>query len=454
MTTSRRLDVHIVLVALGIGALACDDGLTAGSGGGGGTPGSGTTSGAELEDPGCEGPLGAPIDPSSLPTCCPDYGEAHCIGSIPAELESAAAPCEGGGYCVPDVFLETGGVYTPPACTSLAGEPGVCLSACIPAVAENANLLPVDICAEHERCAPCINPIDGTNTGACSIGFSCEPDGEGGGPPSTPPCDDPATCEYDLDTTCAGQPAADPEAFPACPTNVCAGGAHCVPTAAIPADQAALLADCDASAKCVPDALIETGGLFTPPTCTSVAGAEGRCTSVCLPDVAAQAELLPQDVCAASERCVPCYDPFDGTETGACRLSCDGGPTEPPKTFAKCCAEKGGGTCLPVALVGEASAAQLDDEECVKDLGEEGSVCVPDAIYAAHAQGQLYQPEPCETGFFVQLAGASEEGGCLPECIPEVDDAPFVGQEDCAEGFACVPCVDQNGEVTGACSPQ
>lgn len=451
LVAMRTLNTTVMFVSF---ALACGEGANLVGTGAGPTDDPATES-KPLPDPGCEGPLGAPVDPATLPACCPDHGGAHCVADIPPELASAASPCDGGGYCVPDVFIETGGVFTPRSCASLGGEPGVCLSACIPAVAENLNLLPLDVCAENERCAPCINPIDQTVTGACDIAFSCDGDPpDGSGPEPTPPCDDPATCEYDLETTCAGQPAADPTAFPACPVEVCAGGGHCVPTAAVPADQAALLADCDASTKCVPDALIETAGLFSPATCDSVGGAEGRCLSGCLPDVAAQGTMLPQDVCAASERCVPCYDPFDGTETGACALSCDAGPTEPPKTFAKCCAEKGGGTCLPVALVGEESAAQLDDEECTEDLEQEGTVCVPDVIYQAHAQGQLYQPAACETGFFVQLFGASEEGACLPECIPEVDGAPFVGQEDCPEGFACVPCVDQNGEPTGACDPQ
>ncbi len=454
----RSVHVGFTLLAgwLTVSVLACTD--EAGTGGGGGSGTESTTaagSGKPLADPGCEGPLGRPIDPSTLPACCPDYGAAHCLDSIPPELESAAAPCDGGGYCVPDVFLETGGVYTPPACTSLAGAAGVCLSACIPDVAANANLLPMDVCAEHERCVPCISPLDQTETGACKIGFSCGGQGTGGGPPTVPPCDDPATCEYDLDTTCEGQPAADPELFAACPADVCQSGGHCVPAGAIPAEQAGLLADCDASSKCVPDVLIETAGLFTPPSCTSVAEAEGRCLSVCLPDVAAQSDLLPVDVCGAEERCVPCYDPFDGTETGACGLSeCDAGPTQPPKTFAKCCAEKGGGTCLPVSLVGQEAAEQLDTEECQEDLLQAGSVCVPDALYEAHAQGLLYQGAPCETGFLVQLFGASEEGACLPQCIPEVDDALFVGQEDCQDGFNCVPCTDQSGESTGACDPQ
>lgn len=420
-----------------------------GSSGEGGDDGGGA--GTQLEDPGCEGPLGPPQDPASLPECCPEYGAAHCLDGIPAELQAAAATCDGGGYCVPDVFISTGGVYTPKACESIGG-PGVCLSACIPAVADNIALLPQADCEPNERCIPCINPLDDLPTGACDLAFSCEPDGHDDDPPPPSSCDDPATCEYDLETTCAGEPANDPELFPPCPAEVCGGGGHCVPTAALPADQVDLLTNCDDNAKCVPDTLIKTNGNFIPPSCRSVNNAEGRCLSTCLPDVAAQVALLPTDTCLAEERCVPCYDPVSGDSTGACELSCDTGPVEPPVSFASCCAEEGGGTCLPVELVG-ADAARLDGEECAA-LGQPGTVCVPTVLYAAHAQGQLYNPEECETGFFAQFAGASPEGACLPLCIPEVGDTFGLSQSDCMDGFNCVPCIDQNGDNTGACQPQ
>jgi hypothetical protein len=455
-----RTAASLVLAALvSVGLVACVDGADGIGGIGGiGDDGDGDDDGGGagvVEDPGCVGPLGAPQDPSTLTECCPDVGGAHCVSDIPAELQAVAAECDGGGYCVPDPFISTGGVFTPLSCASIGGA-GVCLSLCIPAVAEQAPLLPQDVCGATEKCVPCISPLDDLPTGACEIAFSCPGTGEGGAPGHDPgpACDDPATCEYDLETTCMGQPVADPAAFAACPSAVCGSGGHCVPASLLPADQVDLLADCDATAKCVPDALIETGGLFTPPTCASVGGAEGRCLSACLPDVAGQAALLPTDICQTDERCVPCFDPFDGTDTGACTLSCDAGPTQPPKTFAKCCEDKGGGTCLPIRLVGAEAAEQLDAEECQEDLEQAGSVCVPDALYQAHSQGELFNPMPCETGFFAQLGGASEEGACLPDCIPEVGNTFGVAQTDCEDGWGCVPCTDQNGEDTGACQPQ
>ena len=74
----------------------------------------------------------------------------------------------------------------------------------------------------------------------------------------------------------------------------------------------------------MPDTLIETGGNFILPTCTSVFGAEGRCLSTCVPQLADTADSLPQDICDENERCTPCFDPLqDGAPpTGACELSC------------------------------------------------------------------------------------------------------------------------------------
>ncbi len=270
-----------------------------------------------------------------------------------------------------------------------------------------------------------------------------------GGNPTGASCDDPSTCEYDLETTCAGKPVVDPASLDTCPESVCASGGHCVPAASVPDDQAGALASCAGGALCVPDRWIERGGLATAPSCFAFGGGEGRCLSTCLPAVAVKASLLSADSCAAGELCVPCFDPFDGADTGACTISCDAGPTQPPKTLPTCCAGKGGGTCVPSSFAGE-GGADLDDEECA-DLGAAGSVCVPSQILAAHLVGVPFNPVECETGALVQSLGLGSEGGCLPECIPIVDALP-VTRENCADGFKCVPCVDLDGDGTGACT--
>ena len=278
-------------------------------------------------------------------------------------------------------------------------------------------------------------------------------DGSGSGSGSGPAgCDDPNTCEYDLETTCAGTPRAAPESFPACPQSICASGGHCVPSAAVPSDQLGMLASCGGSDVCVPDTFIERGGLLTAPSCTSIAGAEGRCLSTCLPAVADQAELLPSTGCGASEVCVPCFDVFDGSATGACEISCDPGPVAQAKVLPACCQEDGGGTCVPTTLLDGAETDRLDDEECA-DLGMADAVCVPNVLLNAHLVGVPWSPVECETGPLVQSLGLGSEGGCLPECIPIVGILP-VTRQNCASGYKCVPCIDLTGDGTGACSPQ
>src|SRR4029079_1095045 len=83
---------------------------------------------------------------------------------------------------------------------------------------------------------------------------------------------------------------------------------------------------------CTPDPFIASAGQKPPPRCRSVAGAEGRCLSTCLPDVKDRIDLLPRDSCASTERCVPCFDPTSSepnAPTGACDIGCDD-PNEPP----------------------------------------------------------------------------------------------------------------------------
>jgi hypothetical protein len=304
----------------------------------------------------------------------------------------------------------------------------------VPKVAEVANLLPQDICADGERCVPCISPIDNTDTGACKLGFTCEPGtgGAGGGEPP-PPCDDPATCVYDCPT-----PALDPAALPACPD---ACGGHCVDQALVPADQQGQLATCGGGKLCVPDELIETNGKLVPPSCDSVAGFEGRCLSTCLPDVKAQAAQLPQSTCAAGHLCVPCYDPFDGTATGACSLSCDPGPQEPPQTLPACCG--GDGTCVPSASVPPDDLANFGTDTCP---AASGLVCVPDQFLAG-----AYVPTLCTPSLLIQLFTGQDVGACMPACMPKVASAPFVDQGACAAGQLCIPCFDDQGVPTGAC---
>jgi hypothetical protein len=264
----------------------------------------------------------------------------------------------------------------------------------------------------------------GTSASGPGSGGSTTSSGEGGSEPM---------CPHE------GPDVLDPSTLEVCP--MCAGGARCVPASLIPAEYLDQLADCDDTNKCVPDDFIKTNGNFIPQKCTSVAGGEGRCLSQCLGPVAEQAALLPQDICPEFQLCAPCYDPLTGEESGACSLSCDPGPTEPPVMLPKCCG--GIGTCVPKALVPPAQADALPQDRCPMDQND--YVCAPDAFIS----DPNYMPDACVTDTII---GGGEPGVCLPDCLITGWESFLIGQSSCPDDWSCAPCDNPlTGEPTGAC---
>ena len=421
--------------ACNIDNVICGDAgsLTAGDGGGG---------------PAC--PYTGPplIDPTQFPACSPTCNGAHCVPAslVPTADQSQLASCSSNGtpgFCAPDTFIQSDGQALPKTCTSIAGAEGRCLSTCLPAVAAEADVLPQDVCAADERCTPCYDPVaaDPTApTGACSL--ACDKPVK---PPTT------IACPY------TGPPIIDPSTFPAC-SPACAGS-HCVPSSLVPAADQSQLAACPGG-FCAPDSITQTAGEGVPPTCTSVAGAEGRCLSTCLPEIASEASLLPQSTCAAGEKCAPCFNPLatDPTApTGACTLGCDkpanpptiltcpwtGPPVLDPTTLPAC--DNGGCSgahCLPAAEVPPAEQSQL--APCNGGTG----FCTPDEIIST---GNNFVPTSCDP-----FPGSGVPGRCLSSCLPEVQTEVASGtlvQSSCSTGQYCVPCNDPfTGASTGACS--
>jgi hypothetical protein len=241
-----------------------------------------------------------------------------------------------------------------------------------------------------------------------------------------------------------GPPVLDPATLPSCPTDVCAGGARCLPKSLVAPDFQSQLANCDDDNMCVPDSFIASGGNFIAASCASVAGAEGRCLSRCLPQVAQQADKLPQDSCGQHEVCTPCYDPITQEDTGACSLSCDPGPAEPPTVLPKCC--DGIGTCVPAASVPPDKVANLSEDVCPPG---EGLLCAPDVFVS----DPNYVPPSCQTSLISLVLGAEyKPGACLPACLEAVSNF-MIQQDGCDAGFKCAPCKDplNNGAPSGAC---
>jgi hypothetical protein len=312
---------------------------------------------------------------------------------------------------------------------------------CVPQVAQYQSLLPQDICAADERCAPCISPLDQKPTGACDIGTTpatvtpstCDPASpsppSGQDPaPSAPPAPAAPVCPH------VGPPVLDPATLPACGM-----GAHCLSSALVPPALQSKLATCP-TGLCVPDTFIAAGGNFIPATCVSTASAEGRCLDVALPDVAAQPQL-PQSTCAAYERCVPCYNPLDGSDTSACRLSCDPGPQQPKVVFTDCCTMSNAtyGKCVPTMSIPSAEQKNLGTDDCVKDQ----QLCVPTEMLKP-----AFKPPACTAdNFFV----GKYTGVCLSDCLKFGIQGLAISRGTCDDLHKCAPCTNPlTGKPTGA----
>lgn len=99
-------------------------------------------------------------------------GEIRCGGaaSCRATTESMAmqAPDCSGGKCIPDAIVIAGRVRLKP-CEGTGGT-GVCVPLCIALVRNpRSSVFPTGEagCGTEEVCAPCLHPLDGSDTGAC-----------------------------------------------------------------------------------------------------------------------------------------------------------------------------------------------------------------------------------------------------------------------------------------------
>jgi hypothetical protein len=399
---------------------------------------------------------GEPIELGELATCC-DLGPAKCVPNnlIPEHLMPQLNACPEGGSCVPESVLTTmedGGSFTPEICTSIAGLEGRCLSVCLPNVANVMALIPQDVCADDERCAPCIDPLSGEESGACSgsVESECKPESsdETGtenetSTESSPNIDGDGEEEENPDAPDGAQWSCEnPPEEPILDVSAlisCAEDAHCLPSATIPTEFHDMLGTCeDETSLCVPDTMSQYGGFFVPPTCESISGTEGRCLSLAIPQIAAEGDYLPISTCQPSERCSPCCDPFTGEETGACSQACDTGPVEEmcgEPIFPSCC--NGLGHCVDPDLVPEEKKGNI--KNCTGDGA--GLMCVPDAM-----KNPDYAGEPCQGN---SLLMGAYDGVCLPDCLKLFLQISY-DASPCSDYHKCVPCTGPFGGSTDA----
>lgn len=397
-------------------------GTTATTGGTSSGTANGASSGQSSGDPPpeCANPGQSPIDPTALPECPMCTGQAaHCLGksvvmSVAPDQLSQLAECDADNVCVPDELITTMGNYDPPPCDSIGGGAGRCLSVCIGQVADMGDFLPQASCADGQKCAPCTDPRTGENTGACDL--NCDTG------PHEPSVVFDRCCEGDI--------------------------GMCVPPDLVPETQRDALTQqtCPDGSLCAPEVLADSS--YIPPTCTSVAGAEGRCLSTCVGMVADQADLLPQDTCPDGQLCAPCYDPRGGADTGACTLNGDM-PTQDPIIFdTECCATTG--LCVPSSAVPEKFSALLVQDNC----GSEGAdwVCAP-KVKLNDINAKFQSCTPTVLG----IPGMPGTGACIPDCIAEDQkmqglNALGISQSDCPAGWQCAPCTNPlDMTSTGAC---
>ncbi len=218
----------------------------------------------------CSSPFVAP-DLSTLEPC--GDGRGHCFAGDKTSIPKLPA-CDGGAagdVCVPDKVLAANGAKLR-SCTFFVGnKPGACVSTLIEDIAAHANELQRDVCDEDERCAPCVSPIDGSDTHICEEnGVHAE--------------------------ACVGGAGAQQ-------ASCCHGSGVCMSPDGVPEDQRDSLSHdvCADGTLCAPAALVDGN----PTRCHAFAD-PGVCVDVCFASELAPASAVMRSVCGPTEVCIPC----------------------------------------------------------------------------------------------------------------------------------------------------
>lgn len=291
----------------------------------------------------------------------------------------------------------------------------------------------------------------GTTGGTSGSGGTTGGTGGGGGISATYTC-----------LTAAADPANDPN-----PVGTSASGDDCCGTFGTCTDLTALSGDaaasfygyagCGTNLACAPKdvgAFLDGGML---PTCSVDYGTktfEGRCLPACftLGDPAASSLTVGDCPAMFGDQkivCAPCYNPIDGTATGACTRNGDMPTmTTSPGGFAECGSFMGGpmlGYCVPADLV---AATGADPTKVPQDTCAMGELCAP--------KTKVEDPSSCFAAC-AQSLDAKGEGGCVPNYLAEFGMMGAVSilqgtTMGCPADNVCAPCVNPTTMAsTGAC---
>jgi hypothetical protein len=219
----------------------------------------------------CGAPFTA-VDLSHAKAC--GAGKGHCWdGSLVLTTDLPSAECDGGLVCVPDAVLQANGSPLKACTFFVGGKPGVCMSRLVAPVEANANQLQKDVCDDSERCVPCVDPRDGSDTHAC----------------------DPTGVHT---AACVG--GANQGAERLC----CHGAGTCLREDAVPEDQRGDLSreTCGNAKLCAPRSLVSG----KPVKCDTLGIAGGVCVDVCFASMLRSVQQVTRAGCGPSEVCVPC----------------------------------------------------------------------------------------------------------------------------------------------------
>ncbi len=233
----------------------------------------------------CDSPFVTP-DLSTLTVCGATAGGTggHCYDAdkVPTMGTLPTAGCASAQVCVPDAVLSAGGTTPLKTCTSVIGKPGACASLFIAEIAKEKAQLTQDACTSDERCVPCVNPLNGTDTPFCQpIGVHQDACGAAEAGASTPAATTPQLC-------C---PTEGP------PQGVCLQGDN------IPASQRGNVEQnvCPPDYSCVPSSLVNND----PVSCSSAEGS-GVCVDSCFTGDLGERALLQGSCPGPRDKCVPC----------------------------------------------------------------------------------------------------------------------------------------------------
>jgi hypothetical protein len=260
------------------------------------------------------------------------------------------------------------------------------------------------------------------------------------------------------------KPNPDPGGTVAAGANCCKSFGTCTASASVEPSIAASLgkADCSADLKCSPKNPSTIPNLPNGmiPKCTGKYGTlelEGRCLPRCFTLGNKAAASLDAGDCPAGLGaelgltadevvCAPCFNPLDGTATGACSQFGDTPAKPAPTPFAKCGAWMGGaqlGYCVPTELVQNVTA---DTSLIPVDTCPAGQLCAP--------INKVQDPNLC----FAKCTSITGVGACVATYIVEAtptgkDLSGALGQQTCATGETCTPCLNpMDNKPTGACN--